>query len=90
MAQIIELLGPIPRPMTASGKYANNLFNRQGGLRNISKLRFWALQDVLREKYGWKKETAEELTDFLIPMLKVNPLRRATARECLASPWLIV
>ena len=31
---------------------------------------------------------AQELRDFLLPMLDFDPARRATAAEMLAHPWL--
>lgn len=51
-------------------------------------LRFWGLQEVLVEKYGWSSEDAAQLTDFLIPMLNPEPDKRATVESRLEHPWL--
>ena len=37
--------------MYEKGKYAKDYFNRSGELRHIKRLRFWAMEDVLVEKY---------------------------------------
>ena len=37
------------------GKFANEYFNRDGELRNIRKLRFWSIDEVLMDKYGFSR-----------------------------------
>ncbi|KAI0105392.1 kinase-like domain-containing protein [Hypoxylon sp. NC0597] len=54
IAQIIELLGPFPKELWKSGRWSQEIFNKRGELRNIHRLRHWALPDVLREKYHFK------------------------------------
>ncbi|KAJ3379773.1 serine/threonine protein kinase, CMGC group [Lobulomyces angularis] len=75
IAQIIELLGGFPKSIALSGK-------------NVSKLRYWKLSDVLEEKYNYSKSDAIAISNFLIPALNVNPERRMTARELLNNEWL--
>lgn len=60
IAQIIELLGPFPKDLWKTGRWSQEIFNKRGELRNIHRLRHWALSDVLREKYHFKD--AKELT----------------------------
>lgn len=79
IAQIIELLGHFPRSVCLSGKWSLEIFNRKCELRNIHRLRHWALPDVLREKYHFSMEESNEISDFLLPMLDVVPERRANA-----------
>lgn len=55
------------------------IFNRKGELRNIHRLRHWALPDVLREKYHFSKEEADAISQLLLPMLELNPEKRANA-----------
>ncbi|XP_043645782.1 SRSF protein kinase 1 [Drosophila teissieri] len=88
LAHIIELLGPIPRPIVFRGTYAQQSFNRSGELRNISGLKPWGLMDVLLEKYEWSESEAASFASFLKPMLEFDPTKRATAAECLQHPWL--
>ncbi|KAF2843371.1 kinase-like protein [Patellaria atrata CBS 101060] len=79
IAQIIELLGPFPKSLCVSGKWSQEIFNRKGELRNIHRLRHWALPDVLREKYHFGVEESKEIADFLLPMLELLPADRANA-----------
>ncbi|XP_023036909.1 SRSF protein kinase 3 [Drosophila willistoni] len=88
IAHIIELLGPIPRHIVFRGTYAQQTFNRNGELRNITGLKPWGLMDVLVEKYEWSDPEAEAFAAFLKPMLEFDPAKRATAAECLEHPWL--
>ncbi|KAF2097387.1 serine/threonine protein kinase, CMGC family [Rhizodiscina lignyota] len=79
IAQIIELLGPFPRHFCLSGKWSQEIFNRRGELRNIHRLRHWALPDVLHEKYHFNTEDSKKMADFLLPMLEILPEARANA-----------
>lgn len=79
IAQIIELLGAFPKSLCLSGKWSQEIFNRKGELRNIHRLRHWALPDVLREKYHFNVEDAKKISDFLSPMLELLPEKRANA-----------
>ena len=71
-----------------SGKWSQEIFSRKGELRNIHRLRHWALPDVLREKYHFTREEAERIADFLIPMLGLLPQDRANAGGMSNSPFL--
>ncbi|KAI9860264.1 MAG: serine/threonine protein kinase, CMGC group [Vezdaea acicularis] len=79
IAQIIELLGPFPKSLCLAGKWSQEIFNRKGELRNIHRLRHWALPDVLREKYHFQDAEARKIADFLLPMLELVPDKRANA-----------
>jgi serine/threonine-protein kinase SRPK3 len=88
VAQMIELLGRLPRRMIKQGRYSDEIFNKHGELKHIRNLDYWPLIDVLREKYECSTEEASLCSSFLLPMLDYNPQTRATAAECLAHPWL--
>ncbi|GAB0134673.1 hypothetical protein EsDP_00003034 [Epichloe bromicola] len=88
IAQIIELLGPFPRSLCLSGKWSQEIFNRKGELRNIHRLRHWALPDVLREKYHFKEDEAKRIAAFLVPMLELIPEKRANAGGMAGHSWL--
>ncbi|KAI9681524.1 MAG: serine/threonine protein kinase, CMGC group [Caeruleum heppii] len=88
IAQIIELLGPFPKSLCMSGKWSQEIFNRKGELRNIHRLRHWALPDVLREKYHFSQEESKKTGDFLLPMLELIPEKRANAGGMVATPFL--
>jgi serine/threonine-protein kinase SRPK3 len=84
---MIELLGPYPKRLSLEGRYSSDFFNRKGELRNIKKLKFWKLIDVLIEKYHFKVPEAKKLCDLMLPMLDFDPMKRATADECLKKEW---
>lgn len=89
IAQIIELMGPFPKTLCLSGKWSQEIFNRKGELRNIHRLRHWALPDVLREKYHFKEDEAKRIADFLTPMLELVPEKRANAGGMAGHGWLV-
>jgi len=86
LAQMMELIGDMPRSFALSGKQSQEYFNHRGELRHISRLRHWGLADVLREKYSFRSEQAQELASFLLPMLRYE--NRASAQEMLNHKWL--
>ncbi|NXD32219.1 SRPK kinase, partial [Spelaeornis formosus] len=88
IAQILELLGEMPKSLAMSGKYSHEIFNRKGELRNINRLRLWPMISVLKEKYLMEHDDAELLTSFLVPMMNYYPDQRATAADLIKHPWL--
>jgi len=88
IALIMELMGWMPKDLLRAGEYTADFFLPNGTLRNIDKLKFWPVLNVLTEKYDWDFEDAAEFADLLSKMLHLNPSKRATAEECLQHPWL--
>lgn len=88
IAQMVELLGKIPKRMIQQGKYSDEIFNRKYELRHIRDLDNWSLASVLQEKYHFSEDDANMISSFMLPMLDYNPKSRATAAECLRHPWL--
>lgn len=88
LAQIMELLGRLPRELVTQGKYSSDYLTRAGDLRNIKTLRFWGLKEVLTDKYKFNASDAANISNFLLPMLEYMPSKRCTARDRLRHPWL--
>lgn len=88
MAQIEELLGEVPVKLKTKGKYSRALYRRNGKLRNIGGLRPWNLFEVFTQKYGIEDTVAKEMTEFLLPMLEIDPSKRADAGGMVNHPWL--
>ncbi|CAO3653318.1 unnamed protein product [Mucor hiemalis] len=86
LAQIIELIGPMSRSFALSGKNSSEYFNHKGELRHIRRLKYWNLEDVLHDKYGYSRHESEEIASFLGPMLRYE--NRARARDLIDHPWL--
>lgn len=83
LALMIELLGPMPRGLMRKGEFSRELFNRNGELRHIRRLDYFPLGEVLEEKYKFSREDAGMVGSFLEPMLRLDPGKRASAKECL-------
>ena len=88
IAQIMELMGDMPKSLALAGRYSSEFFNRRGQLRHISKLRYWPLPSVLHEKYLFPRAEADKLADFLQGMLNLYPDRRASDGDLARHPWL--
>jgi len=88
LAQMMELLGRMSRETALAGTRSRRFFRRNGTLRKIQSLSYWPLKKVLTEKYRFCEKEARALSDFLEPMLRLDPNKRATAQEMLRHPWL--
>ncbi|KAI4349050.1 hypothetical protein L6164_009697 [Bauhinia variegata] len=88
LALMMELLGMMPRKIALGGRYSRDLFNRYGDLRHIRRLRFWPLNKVLIEKYEFNEGDANDMANFLVPILDFVPEKRPTAAQCLLHPWI--
>ena len=88
LAMFQELLGRMPKKMALSGKYSKTFFDRKGNLKHIKQLKYWPIDEVLHEKYHFSIQDAEEIGNFMLPLLHFEPSERATALECLSSAWL--
>ncbi|KAF8682773.1 CMGC SRPK protein kinase [Rhizoctonia solani] len=77
IAQIIELLGEVPKSIAFSGE-----------LRHIHKLRFWPMESVLHDKYLLSRADSDLIASFLTPMMHLNPDKRARAIDMVNHPWL--
>ncbi|KAM6568682.1 hypothetical protein CsatB_016667 [Cannabis sativa] len=88
LALMMELLGMMPRKIALGGRYSRDYFNRYGDLRHIRRLRFWPLNKVLTEKYEFSEQDANDMTEFLVPILDFVPQKRPTAAQLLLHPWI--
>ncbi|KAJ7100791.1 kinase-like domain-containing protein [Mycena belliarum] len=88
MAQIIELLGPLPDHVRKSGRWTGEFFDPSGKLLHIQNLRPWPLSAVLHDKYLFPPLDAQALAEFLLPMLKLDPQGRMSAGELVLHEWL--
>lgn len=88
LALMMELLGMMPRKIALGGQYSREFFNRYGDLRHIRRLRFWPMNKVLVEKYEFSEKDANDMADFLVPILDFVPEKRPTAAQCLLHPWI--
>ncbi|KAM0949890.1 putative protein kinase CMGC-SRPK family [Dioscorea sansibarensis] len=88
LALMMELLGKMPKKIATAGSRSKDYFDRHGDLKRIRRLKFWPLDRLLVEKYKFSESDAQELADFLCPLLDFAPEKRPTAGQCLQHPWL--
>lgn len=79
LAQMMELLGRMPKTLALSGQKYRKFVDHTGHLRKIRGLNYWPLRKVLVEKYRFKEREAVMFAEFLMPMLRWDPEKRASA-----------
>ncbi|PIC39003.1 hypothetical protein B9Z55_010833 [Caenorhabditis nigoni] len=89
LAHISELLGQISPSIYKKGKHWREFFHKNGNLLHIHQLKPWSLYEVLRQKYEWSHEDAQQFESFLRPMLDFDQEKRATANDALKHPFLL-
>lgn len=85
---LLRALSELSWLCTCEEDVANPYMSHAGELRHIHRLRFWPLTSVLQEKYLLSFKEAEELSSFLLPMLRLHPERRSMSDEMLLHSWL--
>lgn len=89
LAQIIELLGPIPKSVINNGKYGDEYFHKDHKtLRRITNLKPWPLESVLLEKYKFSEQDSIDISNFLKGMLILDPEMRMDAAGLSNHYWL--
>jgi len=89
LSLMVDLLGKIPIDLSLGDDCYNSedLFDNNGRIRGHKKVDKWPLKNVFIEKYGLDENLAQDITDFMLPMLEYNPKKRATAKEMLTHKW---
>ena len=87
MIKIIERLGPLPKSCR-TGKFYRDYFKLSGRLTVCREISQVSISEVLVNQFKWHKDVAEDFTEFLNPMLRMDRRKRATARKCLKHRWL--
>jgi len=85
-----KTFGPLPLTMKKKSKRNKFLFDnkRNYHIKNIEKFSPLPLKDRLISQYLFSEQEANEINDFLMCVLKYNPIERATAKQLLEHPWL--
>jgi serine/threonine-protein kinase SRPK3 len=85
--KIIELTGQnIPLKLQKSKK--GKRYFRDGELSYEDSIKIWPLENVLIEKYEFKKEEAGPISEFILLMVNNDPEDRSSASELLVHPYL--
>ncbi|XP_015836836.1 SRSF protein kinase 1 [Tribolium castaneum] len=86
---IWEVLGGIPTYITKRGSKADTFFSN-GKLKHIeeSELKIWKIEDVLVDKYKWKRLDAIPFAGFIEYLIEPDPSLRYTASAALSCEWI--
>lgn len=86
---IIETFGPIPQFLIELGRESHKLIEPNGTLKNFKEpLKPSKISQILIDEYRYDKKVAQEINNFLTPMLEIDPRARKNAREILLDKWL--
>lgn len=87
-----KFLGPMPLSMKKASKRNKFLFDkeRKYHIKNVEEFSPSLLRDKLVKQFLFSETEATEINQFLLEMLKYNPNKRATAKDLLNHPWLVV
>ncbi|KAK9758714.1 Protein kinase domain [Popillia japonica] len=88
---ICETLGSIPRYIAQRGARSQHFFDQQGNLRTHDdsiNLKYWKTEDVLVDKYMWKRVDAIPFATFVEGLIEPDPELRLTAAAALTSDWI--
>ncbi|VVB10175.1 unnamed protein product [Arabis nemorensis] len=90
LAQMMELLGKMPRKIAIGGAKSKDYFDRHGDLKRIRRLKYKQFDQHLIDKSKLTEAEAKEFAEFLRPILEFAPEKRPTAQQCLEHPWMNV
>ncbi|KAG0555536.1 hypothetical protein KC19_12G176200 [Ceratodon purpureus] len=88
LAQIMEILGPIPKSLASKGIHSHNYLTKNGELKHRKPNGHCSLYKLLVNEYNFNEKDAKDFAGFLLPLLEVNPNKRPSAEESLHHPWL--
>eukprot|EP01012_Entosiphon_sulcatum_P000483 TRINITY_DN1007_c0_g1_i1.p1 TRINITY_DN1007_c0_g1~~TRINITY_DN1007_c0_g1_i1.p1 ORF type:complete len:671 (-),score=89.12 TRINITY_DN1007_c0_g1_i1:371-2383(-) len=89
IACYVERLGEFPLSMaTGQGKYTPNFFTRAGRFRQSSTVPGGRGLVTELQEHGLSQREADEIVDFLLPMLRYDPRERVSAAQHLHHKWL--
>jgi serine/threonine-protein kinase SRPK3 len=88
LAQIVEILGPIPKSLVSKGIHSHDYLTKDGELKHRKPRSHYPLYKLLVSEYRFNETDAKELVEFLLPLLELIPNKRPTAIQCLDHPWL--
>lgn len=84
-----SILGNVPKYIQRRGELSSDFFHRAGNIRKKpSYIKGTSISKKLRKEYNFSKEEADGIEEFLLPMLRYDPEKRATPEEMLKHKWL--
>ncbi|KAK0423016.1 hypothetical protein QR680_007926 [Steinernema hermaphroditum] len=93
LTRLTLVVGDLPHEVLRHGLSYRELFDEEGHLKRPAGFSGVdeppkALYDILVEVHGWDPKAAQGFARFLLMMLRLDPTKRPTAKECLQHQWL--
>ena len=85
LSLMVELLGKFPRRFALKNR---DYFNRKGNLKGVGEIKTIDLRAIMVVECEMKETLANDLYQFLMPMLKYTPRLRARAEKLLEHDFL--
>lgn len=87
---IEKLIDTIPIEMKKASNRTKFLFDksRKYHIKNVKEFTRFPMKDRLIKQFTFSEGEAQEISDFLLSGLKINPLERSSATDLLNHPWL--
>jgi len=84
------ILGGFPGKLFKKGKYYENYFDYKGRLRFTPLfLEEDTILNVLVNEFHFEPDESEDITEFLVKLLSIDPDKRSNVNELLKDKWLI-
>lgn len=85
-----KMLGPIPVGMKKGSKRNKFLFDKKRNyhVKNVEEFKQVSLRNRLVKQFLFSENEANEIYDFLMCGLKLEPHERSSAKQMLNHPWL--
>ena len=84
------ILDGFPGKVFKKGKYYENYFDYKGRLRfSPLFLEEDTILNVLVDEFNFEQKESEEITEFLLKLLSIDPDKRSNVNELLKDKWLI-
>jgi len=90
LARLVGILGPIPKHMLRTGRYAHRFFTKSGHPyeRSSATGQYQILQPKVTSLAARVPASDKGFAEFLRYLLSVDPHQRPSAEEALQHPWL--
>lgn len=90
IALMFEVLGKMPKNISMSCKYSEQLFDSKGRVLKYKKdINYTSIEElILEERNDINDEELKTICDLLSKMLNYDPNKRFTASKCLEHEWL--
>ena len=90
LAEMIKVIGSIPRSLTKKCEFAEHLFDDSGNILDIQidPEECQSVKELLQNNYEIEDNIASDIDNFLSSILVYDPKKRSSAIQLLNHDWL--